>query len=302
MNTLFDRIWDQHLVADLGGGIGLILIDRVLLHERTGSVALESLAAANRAVAAPKRAFVTMDHVVDTLPGRTDRTIMPTGTDFIRATRKAALAAGLTLFDLGNPRQGIVHVISPENAIVLPGLTLVCPDSHTCTQGAIGAMAWGIGSTEAEHALATGTLRVKRPPTMRVTVNGTLRPGVTPKDLALHLLQRFGSSGGSGHAVEYAGDVAKHVGADAQTVHGGLQLLVDGFGSQGMRRIDMRQSRDGDVLEEHLGRRRGWPKGRQGYRLPCFLAPLGQARSPCTRHFRRNFSSSGALLADHAGL
>ena len=206
MTTLFERLWRQHLVADLGDGMGLLLIDRILLHERTGGVALQSLAAAGRPVAAPKRIFVTMDHVVDTFPGRTDRTIMPTGADFIRATRQAATAAGLTLFDLGDPRQGIVHVVSPENAIVLPGLTLVCPDSHTCTQGAIGALAWGIGSTEAEHALATGTLRVKKPPTMRVTVDGLLSPGVTPKDLALHLLRQFGSSGASGHAVEYAGE------------------------------------------------------------------------------------------------
>ena len=206
MTTLFERLWQQHLIADLGDGMGLLLIDRILLHERTGGVALQSLSAAGRKVVTRDRTFVTMDHVVDTFPGRTDRTIMPTGTDFIRATRQAATEAGLTLFDLGNPRQGIVHVISPENAIVLPGLSLVCPDSHTCTQGAIGALAWGIGTTEAEHALATGTLRVKKPPTMRITVDGTLAPGVTAKDLALHLLHRFGATGGSGYVVEYAGE------------------------------------------------------------------------------------------------
>lgn len=216
MTTLFGRIWDSHLVADLGGGMGLIAIDRILLHERTGSVALESLKAAGRPVLAPRRTFVTMDHVVDTFPGRTDKTLMPTGTDFIRATRQASVAANLRLFDLGNPLQGIVHVISPENAIVLPGLTLVCPDSHTCTQGSIGALAWGIGSTEAEHALATGTLRVRKPPTMRVTVNGRLAPGVTAKDLALHLLQRFGSAGGQGHAVEYAGEAIEALEIEAR--------------------------------------------------------------------------------------
>jgi 3-isopropylmalate/(R)-2-methylmalate dehydratase large subunit len=203
--TIFEKIWDRHLVDDLGSGTSLVLIDRVLLHERTGGVALESLAAAGRAVAAPNQVFATMDHVVDTLPGRTDRTIMPTGTAFITATRAAAKAAGITLFDLGDPRQGIVHVISPEQAIVLPGLTLVCPDSHTCSQGALGALAWGIGSSEAEHALATSTLRVMRPKTMRITIDGRLAAGVTAKDLALHLLARFGSSGAKGHIVEYAG-------------------------------------------------------------------------------------------------
>lgn len=207
--TIFEKIWDRHLVADLGGGTGLVLIDRVLLHERTGGVALESLAAAGRAVNAPTQAFATMDHIVDTLPGRTDRTIMPTGTAFITATRQAAKAAGITLFDLGDARQGIVHVISPEQGIVLPGLTLVCPDSHTCSQGALGALAWGIGSTEAEHALATSTLRVMRPKMMRVTVNGQLAHGATPKDLALHLLARFGSAGAKGHIVEYAGEAVR---------------------------------------------------------------------------------------------
>ncbi len=207
--TAFEKIWQSHCIADLGGGTGLILIDRVFLHERTGGVALESLAAAGRAVHAPSQAFATMDHVVDTRPGRTDRTIMPTGTDFIHATRKAALAAGLTLFDLGDPRQGIVHVISPEQGIVLPGVTLVCPDSHTCSQGALGALAWGIGSTEAEHALATATLRVRKPKTMRVSVNGRLASGVTAKDLALHLLAKFGAGGAKGHIVEYAGEAVR---------------------------------------------------------------------------------------------
>jgi 3-isopropylmalate/(R)-2-methylmalate dehydratase large subunit len=204
--TLFDKIWDQHLVADLGDGVGLIAIDRVLLHERTGGVALKSLAAAGRTVADPTQAFATMDHVVDTRPGRTDATVMPTGTAFITETRAAATAAGIRLFDIGDPGQGIVHVISPEQAIVLPGLTLVCPDSHTCTQGALGALAWGIGTTEAEHALATSTLRVKKPKTMRITVSGELAHGVTAKDLALHITAAIGSAGAKGHIVEYAGE------------------------------------------------------------------------------------------------
>ena len=213
--TIFEKIWRDHEVAPLADG-GLILIDRVLLHERTGGIALQSLAEAKRTVAAPRQVFATMDHVVDTLPGRTDRTIMPTGTDFIRATRAEANAAGITLFDIGDPGQGIVHVISPEQAIVLPGVTLVCPDSHTCTQGALGALAWGIGSTEAEHALATRTLRVLKPKTMRVTISGELGRGVTAKDLALHILAGHGSSGGRGHIVEYAGDTVRALDVEAR--------------------------------------------------------------------------------------
>jgi 3-isopropylmalate/(R)-2-methylmalate dehydratase large subunit len=214
--TIFEKLWDAHLVRDLAGGTGLLLVDRILLHERTGGIALKSLAASDRKVANPAQVFVTMDHIVDTLPGRTDETLMPSGKQFITETRAAARAAGLTLFDLGDPRQGIVHVVSPENAIVLPGLTLVCPDSHTCSQGALGALAWGIGSSEAEHALATAALRVRRPQTMRVTVEGALPAGVGAKDLALHIIARIGSAGAQGFIVEFDGPAIRALGVEAR--------------------------------------------------------------------------------------
>lgn len=199
--SLFERIWRLHEIRP-----GLVGIDRVLLHERTGAAALGSLAAAARPIVHPGRVFAVMDHIVDTRPGRTDATPMPGGEAFIRETRAAARAAGITLFDVGSPDQGITHVISPEQAIVLPGLTLVAPDSHTGTQGALGALAWGIGSSEAEHALATGTLRLRKPGVMRVSVSGRLRRGVTAKDLALHLIATHGARGGEGMAVEFAGE------------------------------------------------------------------------------------------------
>lgn len=214
--TLFDKIWDRHLVSRIDDRTGLLLIDRVMLHERTGGVALKSVLAAGRSVMAPDQTFAVMDHIVDTRPGRTDQTLMPTGADFIRTTREAARAAGIRLFDLGDPNQGIVHVISPEMGIVLPGLTLVCPDSHTCSQGALGALAWGIGSTQAEHALATSTLRVEKPRAMRITIDGRLAPGVTAKDLALHLLGRFGVGGGKGCIVEYAGEAVRAMDIEAR--------------------------------------------------------------------------------------
>ncbi len=150
-----------------------------------------------------------MDHIVDTRPGRGDQTLMPGGQAFITETRAAARDAGITLFDVTDPDQGIVHVISPELGIVLPGCTLIAPDSHTCTQGAFGALAWGIGSSEAEHSMATGTLRLTRPKTMRVTFTGTLAPGVTPKDIILTLIARHGAGGGKGYAVEFAGDAIR---------------------------------------------------------------------------------------------
>lgn len=184
-------------------------IDRIFLHERTGAAALNALADADRKVMDPSRVFAVTDHIVDTRPGRTDRTLMPGGQAFITETRAAAKAAGITLFDVTDPDQGIVHVISPELGIVLPGCTLIAPDSHTCTQGAFGALAWGIGSSEAEHAMATGTLRLKKPKSMRVTFSGTLPTGVTPKDMIMTLIARESAAGGNGHAVEFAGSAVQ---------------------------------------------------------------------------------------------
>jgi 3-isopropylmalate/(R)-2-methylmalate dehydratase large subunit len=214
--TLFDRIWNAHVVRDLGNGVALVAIDRIFLHERTGSIALKSLKESGRRLADPSRVFCTMDHIVDTIPGRGDDTRMPGGRAFIVETRAAAREAGIHLFDVRDPDQGIVHVISPELGIVLPGATVVCPDSHTCTQGAMGALAWGIGSTEAEHALATGTLRVTRPKTMRVSFTGTLPAGVTAKDLSLAMISRHGSAGGNGYAVEYAGEAVTALDVEAR--------------------------------------------------------------------------------------
>jgi 3-isopropylmalate/(R)-2-methylmalate dehydratase large subunit len=187
----------------------LIAIDRVFLHERTGAAALKSMTQAGRAVVDPARVFAVMDHIVDTRPGRGDGTLMPGGDAFITETRAACHAAGITLFDVNDAEQGITHVISPELGIVLPGCTLIAPDSHTCTQGAFGALAWGIGSSEAEHAMATGTLRVAKPKTMRVTFDGKLRPGVTAKDMILRLLADHKVGGGKGHIVEFAGEAVR---------------------------------------------------------------------------------------------
>lgn len=168
-------------------------------------MALRSLKQAGRRVLDPGRVFAVTDHIVDTSPGRIG-TLVPGGDAFLQATREECRAAGIRLFDVDDPDQGIVHVISPELAIVLPGATLVCPDSHTCSQGALGALAWGIGSTEAEHAMATGCLRLRRPKIMRVTFQGRASPSVTPKDMMLALLAAHGAGGGEGHAVEFAGE------------------------------------------------------------------------------------------------
>ena len=211
-----EKIWDAHVVTDLGGESALIAIDRIFLHERTGAASLRSMAEAGRAVIDPARVFAVMDHIVDTRPGRGDGTLMPGGDAFITETRAACHAAGITLFDVNDPDQGITHVISPELGIVVPGCTLIAPDSHTCTQGAFGAFAWGIGSSEAEHAMATGTLRVAKPKNMRVTFEGKLPPGVTAKDMILRLIADHGASGGSRHVVEFSGDAVRALDMEAR--------------------------------------------------------------------------------------
>lgn len=207
--TLFEKLWNLHVVSPQSEEGALLYIDRIFLHERTGSIALLGLEEKNRAIRHPEHVFCTIDHIVDTLPGRTDETLMVGGIDFIKSTRASAQAAGVTLFDIDDDRQGIVHVISPEQAIVLPGLTLICPDSHTCTQGALGALAWGVGSTEAEHAMATNTLKLRKPKAMQVIFKGKLADDVTAKDMILHLIAEYSAAGGNGYAVEFCGEAVR---------------------------------------------------------------------------------------------
>ncbi|MEP2734803.1 MAG: 3-isopropylmalate dehydratase large subunit [Erythrobacter sp.] len=215
-STLFDKIWYRHAIKPLTGRNALVAIDRIFLHERTGAVALNSLGEAGRGPIDPARVFCVMDHIVDTRPGRGDTTLMPDGQAFITQTRSAAIEAGINLFDVTDPDQGITHVISPELGIVLPGCTLIAPDSHTCTQGAFGALAWGVGSSEAEHAMATGTLRVKRPETMRVTFDGTLGAGASAKDMILTLIAQHSASGGHGKVIEFTGPAVRALDMEAR--------------------------------------------------------------------------------------
>lgn len=215
--TLFDKIWETHHIKTLESGEALIAIDRVFLHERTGSAALESIVDSGRIPRNPKSVFCTIDHIVSNNDERgKDDARMPGGEVFITATRKAAKSTGINLIDVLDADQGIVHVISPELGIVQPGLTLVCPDSHTCSQGALGALAWGIGSTDAEHAIVTGTLRVKKPPQMRITIQGALGVGVSAKDVALYIIAKYGADGAKRCAVEYAGPVIENMPIEAR--------------------------------------------------------------------------------------
>ncbi len=220
MQTLFEKLWDQHRVCSTEDGADLLAIDRLLLHERTGGVALKSLAESGRKVRDPSRVYAVMDHIVSFRAGRArNEARSPGGEAFITETRDMATTAGIHLIDTDDPNQGIVHVTAPELGIVLPGLSLVCPDSHTCSLGAFGALAWGIGSSEAEHVMATGVLRANKPEQMRVRIDGDLGPGCAAKDLALFLIAKFGAAGGRRCAIEFCGSTV-----DQLSIEGRLTL------------------------------------------------------------------------------
>ena len=201
--TLFEKIWNRHVVSELGDGYALLHISRHLMHDG-GSRAFKTLKERGLPVRNPELTFATFDHVISTLPGRTAET-NPALTPRLYSMRADAKAAGVRLFDLGEPGQGIVHVMGPELGLTLPGTLLVCGDSHTCTHGGMGALAFGIGSSEVVHVLATQTIVQRRPRLMRVSFEGTPPPGVTAKDMILNLIGVIGAAGGTGYAVEYAG-------------------------------------------------------------------------------------------------
>jgi len=202
--TLFQKLWDQHRIADLPGGETLVHIDRHLLYEITSPQAFDGLQQAGRQVRNPELTFGTTDHLVSTRRNRDDQTVEG-GAALIRAFRSSTRVHGIRHFDVQDPQQGIVHVIAPELGIALPGTTLVCGDSHTGTVGAMGSWAWGIGTSSVEQVLATQTLAVRKPKTMRIVVDGRLGAGVTPKDLILYLIGQIGTAGATGYALELAG-------------------------------------------------------------------------------------------------
>lgn len=202
--TLFDKLWDAHVVRDLGGGWVLLHIDRHLLHDLSGPPALAEVAQRGLPLHDADLAFSTPDHAVSSQPGRVATTFALGGKLHDALSRRSA-EMNVRLFDLGQPGQGIVHVVGPELGIVLPGLTVICGDSHTCTNGGLGALAFGVGSSESTHALATQTLRMQKPRQLRIRCDGVLRPGVTAKDLALHTIGTLGTAAGVGSVVEFCG-------------------------------------------------------------------------------------------------
>ena len=213
--TLLDKVWDAHVVERLGGGTDLLHVDRHLLHDLGGAKALAELAERGLRVRNPELSFATADHVVSSAPGRTGGA-HDWAQLLVDGLRLETRKAGVRLFDVGGDEQGIVHVIGPELGITQPGTLVVCGDSHTCTNGALGALAFGIGASEIVHVLATQTIEQRRPKTLRACFEGTLAKGVYAKDMILALIARVGAAGGTGHAVEYAGAAVRALGMEAR--------------------------------------------------------------------------------------
>jgi len=206
--TLFDKIWEAHVVERLGDGTCVLYIDRHLVHEVTSPQAFEGLRVAGRAVRRPEATIAVVDHNVPT-SDRRHGIAEPESRLQVETLERNVAEFGVPYFPLLDARQGIVHVIGPEQGISLPGMTIVCGDSHTSTHGAMGALAFGIGTSEVEHVLATQTLRQTPAKNMLVRVDGTLGLGVSAKDIVLAIIGKIGTAGGTGHVIEYAGEAIR---------------------------------------------------------------------------------------------
>ena len=208
--TLYDKIWDAHVVDTQDDGTCLLYIDRHLVHEVTSPQAFEGLRMAGRAVRAPDKTIAVPDHNVPTTPDRANAATMTEDSRIqVAALDKNAKDFGIHYYPVSDIRQGIVHIVGPEQGWTLPGMTVVCGDSHTATHGAFGALAHGIGTSEVEHVLATQTLIQRKGKNMKVEITGQLRPGVTAKDITLSVIGATGTAGGTGHVIEYCGEAIR---------------------------------------------------------------------------------------------
>ena len=249
--TLFEKIWNKHLVASIDSDTNLVFIDLHLVHEVTSPQAFDSLRISNRKVKHPELTLATVDHGVPT-SNRSLGIKDPLSKKQINALENNCNEFGVTLFGVNDPRQGIVHVIGPEQGITQPGMTIVCGDSHTATHGAFGALAFGIGTSEVEHVLATQTLAMEKPKTMKVEVKGTLPKGVGPKDVILGIIRKIGTGGGAGHVIEYVGDFIKDLSMENRMTI--CNMSIEGGARAGMIAPD-------EVTFEYLKNKNYAPKG-----------------------------------------
>src|SRR6202040_3220755 len=229
--TLYDKIWSDHLVHEADDGTCLLYIDRHLVHEVTSPQAFEGLRATGRKVRAPEKTLAVVDHNVPTTD-RSEPNPDPESAEQIRVMAENAKEFGIEYFNEFDKRQGIVHVIGPEQGFTLPGPTIVCGDSHTSTHGAFGALAHGIGTSEVEHVLATQTLIQKKAKNMRVTVDGKLPHGVGAKDIILAIIGEIGTAGGTGRVIEYAGEAIRALSMEGRMTV--CNMSVEGGARAGM--------------------------------------------------------------------
>jgi len=227
--TLYDKIWDDHLVSESADGASLLYIDRHLVHEVTSPQAFEGLRLSGRKVRAPEKVLAVVDHNVPTTPDRVNGIKNEESRIQIEALAKNAADFGIEYYSEHDKRQGIVHIIGPEQGFTLPGMTIVCGDSHTSTHGAFGALAHGIGTSEVEHVLATQTLIQKKAKNMAVIVDGELPPGVSAKDIILAIIGEIGTAGGTGHVIEFSGEAIRALSMEGRmtvcnmTIEGGAR-------------------------------------------------------------------------------
>jgi 3-isopropylmalate/(R)-2-methylmalate dehydratase large subunit len=284
--TLFDKLWDAHVVSQPEGSAPLLYIDLHLVHEVTSPQAFEGLRVAGRKVRRPDLTVATVDHNVPTTPGRL-LIEDPIAAKQIEALRRNCADFGIKLFDIASAEQGIVHVIGPELGLTQPGTTIVCGDSHTSTHGAFGALAFGIGTSEVEHVLATQCLPQKKPRNMLVRVNGAIPPGVTPKDLALGIIGHIGTDGATGHVIEYAGEAVR-----ALSVEGRMTLCnmsIEAGARAGMVAPD-------ETTFDYLRGRRFAPKGKAWDEAVTYWRSLGSDEAAS---FDRTFDVDAADLAPY---
>ncbi len=264
VRTLFDKIWDHHLVADGPEGSRILYIDLHLVHEVTSPQAFEGLRLAGRKVRRPDLTFATLDH---NIPTTGDRMVLEDALarKQVQALRQNCREARIRLFDLESPEQGIVHVMGPEQGLTQPGMTIVCGDSHTSTHGAFGALAFGIGTSEVEHVLATQCLVQKKPRTMQVRFSGKLAPGVTAKDMILGLIAQIGTDGAAGHVVEYTGEAIEAFSMEARMTV--CNMSIEAGARAGMVAPDR-------TTLDYLRNRRFAPKGESWERAEAYWKTL----------------------------
>jgi len=249
--TLFDKVWDAHVIRKIEGGPDVFFIDRHLIHEVTSPVAFLGLKARGVKVMEPKRTFATADHNTPTINQHLP-VEDPLSANQLKALEENSASHGILHWGLGHESNGIVHVVGPENGITLPGATIVCGDSHTSTHGAFGAIAFGIGTSEVEMVLSTQCIMQPKPKKMRINVEGSLGKGVTPKDVALYIISQLSTSGATGYFVEYAGTVFEEMSMEGRMTVCNLSIEMGARG--GMIAPD-------DKTYEYIKGRRFTPKG-----------------------------------------